>query len=248
MTSKQPIVRKTKKSKGQVINVTETAHPDNQLNLINDIAVDKNNVSDSEILNKRIKKKKTTDLSEFQTDGAYGSESNGIKMEQLEITHIQTAVKGRKLEVEMAIEENKKGNYKVSCPNQQVTSKSTRKRNKAIFDISKCNDCLLKESCPTQLQKNKRVFYFTEKDYLRNKRHRTIGKLPFERQKIRPNVEATVNEFRQEMNHKGKLKVRGAFNTEIYAFTMGKGLTLVGYSVIWLRKKVFRCNLAFFIA
>lgn len=212
----------TQKSKGQVINVTETAHPDNELNLIDDISIEKNNTSDSEILNFRIEiiKEKTPDLDELHTDGAYGSESNDKKMEQLEIAHIQTAVKGRKSEVEIEIEESDE-NYKVSCPSQQVTSEQTRKRNKANFDISICNDCSLKEICSTQIQKNQRVLYFTKEDHLKNKRRRAIAELPLERRKIRPNVEATVNEFRQAMNNKGKLKVRGKFKTEVYAYTMG---------------------------
>ncbi len=230
----------TQKSKGQVINLTETAHPDNELNLINDIAVEKNNTSDEKILNNRIEKikEKTPDLSELHTDGAFGSEANDKKMKELGINHIQTAVKGRKAEVEMKIEKEGNENYKVSCPNQQVTSAKTRKRNKAVFDMTICLSCHLKESCKTQIQKqeSQRVFYFTEEDFLKNKRRIAIRKLPIERRKIRPNVEATVNEFRQEMNHKGKLKVRGAFKTEVYAYTRGIGINF-GRIFRYLKKK-----------
>ena len=37
---------------------------------------------------------------------------------------------------------------------------------------------------------------------------------------MRANVEATVSEFKRKMNS-GKLKVRGRFKTEIFAFAMG---------------------------
>ncbi len=129
-------------------------------------------------------------------------------MKELGINHIQTAVKGRKAEVEMKIEKGGNENYKISCLNQQVTSAKTRKRNKAIFDITICLSYFLKESCKTQIQRqeSQRVFYFTEEDFLKNKRRIAIRKLPIERRKIRPNIEATVNEFRQEMNHKGKFR------------------------------------------
>ena len=40
--------------RGQSVNVTETANPDNELNLITDIAVRSNNTDDSKILNERI--------------------------------------------------------------------------------------------------------------------------------------------------------------------------------------------------
>lgn len=43
-----------------------------------------------------------------------------------------------------------------------------------------------------------------------DKRRRGIEKIPKERRKLRPNVEATVKEFITGMNHKCKLKVRGS--------------------------------------
>ena len=58
--------------RGQSVNVTETAHPDNELNLITDVAVCSNNTDDSKILNERVGpiKEKTPDLNELHTDGA----------------------------------------------------------------------------------------------------------------------------------------------------------------------------------
>jgi len=84
--------------RGQSVNVTETANPENDLNLITDVAVCSNDTDDSKILNERIEpiKAKTPDLNELHTDGAYGSEANDKKMEELQITHVQTAVRGRK--------------------------------------------------------------------------------------------------------------------------------------------------------
>ena len=63
-------------TKGQSINVTETAHPDNPINLVNDVDVNPVNKDDSVVLNKRIDKikDKTPDLDELHFDGAYGSE------------------------------------------------------------------------------------------------------------------------------------------------------------------------------
>ncbi len=69
--------------RGQSVNVTETANPDNELNLITDVAVCSNDTDDSKILNERIEpiKEKTPDLNELHTDGAYGSEDNDKAME-----------------------------------------------------------------------------------------------------------------------------------------------------------------------
>ena len=210
-----------KVGKGQSVNVTETANPKNELNLLTDITVKPNNTEDSDIMNDHIEslKEKTPDLKELHTDGAYGSEDNDKKFEELGITHIQTAVKGRKSKVEMKIEEITEGEYEVSCPLQKVESEKTRIRHKVCFDKKVCDRCSLTGDCPTLIQK--RVYYFTREQYLSNKRKRNINTLPLERRKLRPNVEATIKEFVKPLNHKGKLRVRGQFKTMIYACSMG---------------------------
>jgi hypothetical protein len=210
-----------KVGKGQSVNVIETANPENEVNLLTDIAVKSNNTDDSDIMNDRIEtlKEKTPDLKELHTDGAYGSEDNDKKFEELGITHIQTAVRGRKSKVEMKIEEITEGEYEVSCPLQKVKSEKTRIRHKVCFDKKVCDGCLLTEDCPTLIQK--RVYYFTREQYLSNKRKRNINTLPLERRKLRPNVEATIKEFVKPLNHKGKLRVRGQFKTMTYACSMG---------------------------
>ena len=208
--------------RGQSVNVTETAHPDNELNLITDVAVCSNNTDDSKILNERVGpiKEKTPDLNELHTDGAYGSEDNDKKMEELEITHVQTAVRGRQAEVSMEIEEVSDGQYKVKCPHQCVSSEKARKRYKACFDVEICKLCPLSSHCPAKQQSDKRTYYFDRSDYLLGKRNRNIKSLPPERRKLRPNIEATVKEFTKPFNHKGKLRVRGMFKTMVYAHTM----------------------------
>lgn len=214
--------KKNKKiAKGQSVNVTETANPENELNLLTDIAVKPNNTDDSDIMNDRIEtlKEKTPDLKELHTDGAYGSEDNDQKFEKLKITHIQTAVRGRKSKVEMKIEEITEGEYEVSCPLQKVKSKKTRIRHKVCFDKKICDGCSLAGDCPTLIRK--RIYYFTREQYLANKRKRNINTLPLKRRKLRPNVEATIKEFVKPLNHKGKLRIRGQFKTMIYACSMG---------------------------
>jgi len=212
--------KEKKVGKGQSVNVTETANPENELNLLTDIAVKPNNTDDSDIMNDRIGslKEKTPDLKELHTDGAYGSEDNDKKFEELGIIHIQTAVRGRKSKVEMKIEETE-GEYEVSCPLQKVKSEKTRSRYKVCFDKKICNGCSLAGDCPTLIQK--RVYYFTREQYLANKRKGNINTLPLERRKLRPNVEATIKEFVKPLNHKGKLRIRGQFKTMIYACSMG---------------------------
>jgi len=218
--------------RGQSVNVTETANPDNDLNLITDVAVCSNDTDDSKILNKRIEpiKEKTPDLNELHTDGAYGSEDNDKIMEELEITHVQTAVRGRKAEVSIQIEEVSDGQYTVKCPRQSVSSQKTKTRYKACFYVEICKQCPLSKNCPAKQQSDKRTYYFDRSDYLLGRRNRNIKSLPPERRKLRPNVEATVKEFTKPFNHKGKLRVRGLFKTMVYAHAMAIS---INFGRIW---------------
>ena len=211
--------------KGYTYNVTETAHPDNSLQLINDVAIAPCNKDDSTIRNERIGpiKKKTPDLQEIHTDGGYGSEAIDQTMEQEKILHVTTAVKGRESQVQKTIEKLREdsGNYKVSCSFQTVESTPTKKKNKAVFDIQICNNCKLKDQCGIYKQNGR--FYFTHEDYLKNQRNRNIDKIPPERRKIRPNVEATIREFTIKAPG-DKLKVRGMFKASLFAFAVAIGI------------------------
>jgi len=207
--------------RGQVVNVAETANPDNALNLITDVAVAPNNADDSTILNERIDgmKEKCPELNELHTDGAYGSSKNDQKMHKHGINHVQTALRGRVAAVAMEIEKTPDG-HTVRCPMQQTTSQPTRTRHKACFDATICSSCPHSDKCPAVEQKNCRVFYFSEEMATMQQRQRALEQLPEQRQRLRPNVEATVKEFTRGYNHKGKLRVRGRFATMLFAYSM----------------------------
>lgn len=208
---------------GQAVNIVETCNPENQINLITDISVHANNIDDSKELNERIDiiKEKNPELNELHFDGAYGSKENDEKFDTHTITPIQTAIRGRANSgVEITIDQVSKDNYSVSCPNQSVEAEIGRKRLKAEFDLSKCSICIFASDCKLQKKKSAKVYYFTEEEYLKKKRLANIKKIPKSRRSLRTNVEATVSEFTRKMNNR-KLKVRGLFKTEIFAFAVG---------------------------
>ena len=208
-------------SKGQSINVVETVNTENPIELVTDVSVQANNIDDSEVLNRRIEiiKEKTPSISELHFDGAYGSNENDKEFEKLEITPVQTGVRGPIPSVEIKIDETKSGRYKVSCPEQSALSGRSRKRYKVKFKMKICAGCSLSSECTTIKQKHSRVYYFTREDYLKKKRINSINNIPEDRKKFRSNVEATISEFSRKMHNK-KLKVRGFFKTTIFAFTM----------------------------
>jgi hypothetical protein len=208
---------------GQAINITETCNPENPINLITDISVHANNIDDSKELNARIDviKQKSPELNELHFDGGYGSKDNDEKFDEHSITPVQTAIRGREFGgVEIKIIEISEDKYLVSYPTQTVESEFVRKRFKAEFDLDICTGCRFASQCKLQQFKKARIYYFTQEEKLKQLRIKSIKSLPKERRSLRTNVEATVSEFARKMNNR-KLKVRGSFKAELFAFAVG---------------------------
>lgn len=212
-------------SKGYVVNVVETAHPENEVHLLVDVAVEPNTTDDAALLHRRLDglKEKTPDLNEAHGDGGFGSENNDKKCAELGITQIQTAIKGRKAAVEMTITATGEQTWQVSCPQQSVESQPTKTQFKACFKKTSCSTCPLAESCPAQEQKKFRTFYFTREDAARNVRHRRIKEIPVERRKLRNNVEATIRELVNRLDGH-RVRVRGKFKTALFAYGRAIGI------------------------
>ncbi|MBZ0198573.1 MAG: transposase [Ignavibacteriaceae bacterium] len=208
---------------GQTINIVETCNPENPINLVTDISVHANNIDDSKELHERIDviKEKTPDVNELHFDGGYGSEDNDLKFDTHAITPVQTAIRGIKSKgVEIEIIQRGDDNYAVSCPNQIVEAVFTRKRFKAEFDLAICAGCSFASVCQVRQFKKARVYYFTQAEFLKQQRIKSIQGIPKERRSLRTNVEATISEFARKMNNR-KLKVRGSFKAKIFAFAVG---------------------------
>lgn len=213
---------------GQVISITETASPKNQLNLLTDIAIRQNNTNDSQILNERLDllKAKTPDVNELHMDSAYASTENDLKFTEHNIRAIQTGLKGLGiLGVEFSLEKLSDKSYCVSCPGgQAVVSEKPFKRYKAYFKESICLNCPFSSGkCQADKLKSGRVFSFDDELYLRRERLKNIEKIPLKRRSLRNNVEATVSEFTRKMTNK-KLKVRGYFKSTVFAFSVAIGV------------------------
>jgi hypothetical protein len=248
------------KSKGQTIHVTETAHPENKLNLLSDIHVTPNNIDDSQALKNRIDhlKDKTPDLDEHHIDGAYGSADNDKKYEKNHINPVQTGIRGTRARVDIEIVHSGKNTYQVCCPYQESVVRKKWEHYIAIFDETKCLDCPELNKCPVKSTSQGISFNFKHEDYLRQKRLKARKKLPPERKRLRNNVEATIHEFTCRMP-KGKLKVRGRFKASLFAYAVGissnfgrifRYLTNPETDITVIReyfKELTNCTIAFFV-
>lgn len=207
--------------KGYCGHISETANPENALNLISDIIVVPNNVDDAKILEKRLPEmiNKTSDLSEYHADGNYGSPSVDEIMEKYGIIQIQNAVRGKKAYARMEIKEDEDRNYWVTCEYGQrvraekATKGKNAKRHKAVFNYEKCLLCPLNDKCNSRIMgvrinRPKRIWYFYQKKIRLHKRLQNINLIPESRRKLRANVEATVKEVKRGIKN-GKVRVRG---------------------------------------
>jgi hypothetical protein len=212
---------------GYVLHVAETADPQNELQLITDVAVAPNNVEDSRILNERLPQmqRKTPELEELHTDAAYGSEANDRQMAEMEIVAVQTGIRGPAARAPVRIERDEAGAFHVRCAaGHQVAAVSTAKHYKAELAAAQCAGCPFAAVCRAQRRVHGgRTFYFTEAEAVRWLRHYRIETLPPERRALRANGEATIRQFKAPCRN-GKLRTRGLYPAHRYGFLRAVGI------------------------
>lgn len=212
---------------GFVLHATETAAPENPLQLITDVVVVANNQDDSRILHERLPamKEKTPDLAELHTDATYGSEDNDGLEAELGIAHVQTAIRGHVSPAPIHIEKDETGSFRVCCfAGHVVQGEPTSTRFKAAFPASVCAGCPFAAQCPGQpMARGGRTHYFTGDDLLRQARHRRLQELPEERRTLRANVEATMRQFNAPLRN-GKLRTRGRYAASRYGVLRAAGI------------------------
>jgi len=208
----------------------ETCHPDNQVNLVTTLAVDKNNVDDSVLLENKLDQlsEQCPDLNEIHLDAGFGSEENDTKAKKEKIKIIQSAVRGKTAKVKISVKGNEKKGFMIDCPNPKhptIQASKSRKNYKAAFELTICNECPFKLACPAYRKKSEpkqtASFYFPATLALMQKRHNAIYTIPKKRRTIRAGVEGLMGQMHRGERHTGKLKVRGLFKCKLYVFSMG---------------------------
>jgi hypothetical protein len=213
--------------RGFVLHATETADPENDLQLIVDVAVAPNNQGDSHILHERLPAmhEKTPELRELHTDAGYGSEDNDRLQVEFGIAAVQTAIRGRVAQAPMQIDRDEAGFLHARCAaGHRVPGHPAAKHLKAEFAAANCAGCPFAALCPARvLAGGGRTFYFTEADVLKQARHRRMETLPEERRTLRANVGATMKQFKAPCRN-GKLRTRRLCAVSRYAFLRAIGI------------------------
>lgn len=209
--------------RGYVANLTETCDPKNPVQLITKVQVAPNNTDDSKLLAEALPNlKERTDLETMYTDGGYGGPQADVVLQEQQVEHIQTAIRGRqpdpeKLHLADFVIQTDADNrpMQAACPQGQTVPVDLTKRKKAFvahFDPQVCQCCPLVERCPTQPGKRdpRHHLRFTRSQMQAAQRRRRSREYRQEGRNLRAAVEATVRSVKHPFPA-GKLPVRGRF-------------------------------------
>jgi hypothetical protein len=207
---------------GYVTNVTETCHPDNDVQLVVKVQTEANNTDDAAMLNEAVPNLvERTDVDEFHTDGGYNSPETDETLNAHHIEQYQTAIRGGKsaddrLSVsDFVFTRDDDGTpQSVRCPGGQVAEVVPARKDgrfTARFDADACAGCPLLEQCPTRPLKRKpryRILRFDQQQVNVAHRRHNQRQAKASGQNLRSAVEATVRSLKHPFGN-GKLPVRG---------------------------------------
>jgi hypothetical protein len=210
--------------KGYVANLTETCHPQNELQLITKVQVAANNVDDDQLLAAALPDLQArTDLDTLITDGGFGGQASDQALQDQEVTHIQTAIRGAQPDPDkfslsdFDLQQDEKGHPStLTCPLGQTVPVTAGRTTgwKARFETAICATCpfQLEGRCRTQAQKRKPGYLltFTTKQIRAAQRRKVYLAHLGDSHNLRSAVEATVRSVKHPFPA-GKLPVRGQF-------------------------------------
>ncbi|TFH53837.1 MAG: hypothetical protein E4G91_11555 [Candidatus Zixiibacteriota bacterium] len=202
--------------KGQMFNVAETCAPENPVQLLTDVCVERNVVSDDNFVATRLPGiKERTGVEEMITDANYTGENSERVCRQENVTLIPTEVKGRREPVDQLslTDFHFEGNAIVSCPQGHYPIEQIDKpesgRHVARFAKAICSVCPQVGKCPVACRKRFYSLSFTDRQALLAQRRQLLSREDYRRKcRLRPAVEGTISQFKQKMRN-GKLRIRG---------------------------------------
>jgi len=204
-----------KNHQGDILNVSETCHKDNPVQLLTDVSLHPNNIQDDTILAERISPiKARTEVEQIITDGGYSGEKAESACQQESVMLVPTEVKGRKLdpdEISLAQFEIK-SNQVVTCPAGQSPLNQRYQMDKehhiVHFATAACLVCSQREQCPVHSGKRFFSLIFNDRQVLLAKRRQQLGEESYRTLcNLRPAVEGTMSQFKRKTRD-GKLRIR----------------------------------------
>jgi hypothetical protein len=208
--------------RGFVTNITETYHPDNDLQLILKVHTEPNVADDAHMLEEELPELiQRTQVEVLNTDGGYNSEPVDEILDKHGIVHIQTAIRGDKPDaegpslVDFHLETSDTGvPLAATCPQgHHFVIQPGRVEDRFIGrpDADICRACPLLTLCPVRPRSGNvtPALYVTKRDVRVALKRLAIAALAGQANP-RAAVEATVRSVKQPLQ-RGQLRVRGLF-------------------------------------
>jgi len=208
---------------GYVANLSETCDPKNPLQLITKVQTASNATDDSQLLAEALPNlKQRTEVDTIYTDGGHGGPVSDAVLQEQQVEHIQTAIRGRTPDPEklhladFTIKLNQDGKpVQVTCPHGQTEIAHPSSQKKAFvvhFATEVCSKCPLVSKCPAQPGKSdpREHVRFTQAEAHASERRRRSQEQQKEGRNFRAAVEATMRSIKCPFPA-GKLPVRGKF-------------------------------------
>ena len=211
-----------KEYQGFVTNITETCHPDNDLQLILKVHTEPNTADDARMLKDELPDLiERTDVKKLYTDGGYNSPGVDEVLDEHNIKHVQTAIRGDKPNpdalslVDFQFEtDSAEIPLAATCP-QGHRFEIEPGRAEARFigrpDGETCLACPLLDICPVRPRSGNRIpaLYVEQRRIKVTLKRQAILAMPTQGNP-RAAVEATVRSVKHPLN-RGHLRVRGLF-------------------------------------
>ena len=222
---------------GYVFNVAETCSTANPVQLLTDIALYPNVVSDEAIAMERVPEiKERTSVDEMITDAGFTGEASEKVCDAEGVALIPTEVKGRKLaEDELSLKDFQFAEGGIAaCPAGQPPTKEIHNEAKerwvVHFSLEQCGGCPMIDKCPVVERQKFYSFSFNDRQTVVAQRRKKLNQEDYkEKCRLRPAVEGTVSQFKHK-THNEKLKVRGDGRVRNVIITMAIG---INFRRIW---------------
>lgn len=209
--------------RGYVSNVTETCHPDNEVQLIVKVQTEPNVTDDAQMLVDAVPDLVArTEVETLYTDGGYNGPAVDPLLAEHDVEHVQTAIRGGKPRpdqlslADFQFETDSTGTpTAATCPQgQHFALEPGRAPHRFIGrpDAATCSGCPLLSICPVRPRSGTQqpTLYLERRTVEVAQKRQALAGLPDAHRNLRAAVEATVRSLKHPFRH-GKLLVRGHF-------------------------------------
>jgi hypothetical protein len=215
--------KRNKSHRGYVVNASESCDEDNKFQLITDVQVEKNNVSDDKLLEKSLDDENSlvSEADDLYTDGGFSGEKVERKCRDKDINLHISGIKGRKRkdDSKIGLDEWQITEDQVICPSgkRAVYVKYNEKNKRYCIRMNKsdCADCKLRDKCLVQERKKFYSLGFYRRELEVSLRRKRLKDADYrEKINVRAGAEGMIYQIfykiGKQSKYRGLLRVRNA--------------------------------------